>query len=164
MASTISATYGLELSVVETFDGQVGAGDNTLTYNGLTENGILTASSSVPATKQASGTKLLSGGAGTLDMTALPGKTADETVDATGLKLQLAIFHNLDANANTITVTFGAANPYLLGGTGFKWILSPGDTLMVKKKDSAPDVAAGAKDIDLAGTGAQGLEYHCVFG
>lgn len=166
MAATISASYSALLSVVQTMTGEFIGSDETFTVDGLNATGTLNASSTPPATKQASGTKAMSGGAGTIDLTALPGDTADETKDMTGLKLQLAIFKAPSTNANVITISQGASNAYGLDSAGGAWSikLDPGQLVFFYLDDNAEDVASGAKEIDLAGTGAQELDYVMVFG
>ena len=104
----------------------------------------------------------LTAGAATIDLTALTG-TNGAAVDFTGLKVQAAKFINPVGNA-AMTITFGATNPYLLGGTAFKWILSAGQELLVYLNDASPDVASGAKNIDISGTLAQSLTCVLVAG
>ncbi len=149
---------------METFDGAL-SGDSTASFGPLNETlTTYTASSTIPVTKHSEGTKLLSTGAGTFDLTQLPGKTADETVNGTGLKVQFAWFRNPATNANAITITFGASNPYLLKGSAFKMILQPGQSDKFFGDDATPDVGGSSKTIDIAGTGSQGLEYLIVMG
>lgn len=166
MSSTITAVGISKITVTETFVGSyVSTSDATAGFGDqLGETLTLTASSSVPATKHSEFQKTMSGGAATIDLTALPGKTADETIDGTGLKVQLAKFRNLSTNANDITITFGAANPYNLLGAAFVILLKPGQSILVSLDEAAPDVAAGAKDIDISGTAAQILECQFVLG
>jgi hypothetical protein len=166
MAATISAAYSALLSVTQTFTGEFVGSDETITVDGLNTTGTLNASSTPPATKQANGTKAMVAGAGTLDFTAIPGDTADETKTMLGLKLQLAFLKAPSTNANPITVTKGASNGYGLDAAGTAWtvVLDPGQWCLFYLDDNAPDVAAGAKTIDLAGTTTQELDYVLVFG
>lgn len=166
MSSTITATGISKITVTETFVGSyVSTADATAGFGDqLGETLTLTASSSVPVTKHAEFQKTMSGGAATIDLTALPGKTADETIDGTGLKVQLAKFRNLSTNANDITITFGASNPYNLCGSAFVITLKPGQSIMFSGNEAAPDVGGGAKEIDISGTLAQVLEVQFVLG
>lgn len=118
----------------------------------------LNSASAVPVTKAASIVKALAAGVGTIDLTALPG-AGGGTVDGTGLKVQLAKFANPSTHA--ITVKFGAANPYLLGGTNWTFTVQPGGELVVYANKLAPDIASGAKSIDLVGTLTDTLD--CIF-
>lgn len=163
--STIAVTAITQVSVVETETGDfVDPNNATVTYNQLSETEELTASTTVPVTKHAAFDKALVAGVATIDLTALPGKNADEVVNGTGLKVQEVKFKNKATNANSITITFGAANPYLLFGSGWKIILLPGQSIQASLKDASPDVAGGARTIDLAGTASQSLQCHFVLG
>jgi hypothetical protein len=103
---------------------------------------------------------------GTLDLTALPGRTADEVVDGTGLKLQLLILHNRSTNANKITITKGASNGIGLAASNDTWTLtlSPDQTVGLYLKDAGPDIDSTHKTIDVSGTGSQVLDYEIVMG
>lgn len=164
---SIEVTYAVTGTIVETLTGPfVSAADATTTTNGLNIAGVLNASSTVPATKYAAGRLTLSSGSGTLDLTALPGRTADEVVDGTGLKLQLLILHNRSTNANKITITKGASNGIGLAASNDTWTLtlSPDQTVGLYLKDAGPDIASDKKTLDISGTGSQELDYEIVMG
>lgn len=165
---SLQVTYESNVSVLETFTGDyVSSGNNSALFNGLNENGdsyILTSSTDVPVTKHSEFQQALSSGTATIDLTALPGLTDDETVDGTGLKVQIAKFRNLASNANAITITFGASNPYNLLGSAFVMELLPGQSITLYLDEAAPDIASGAKNLDISGTGAQILECQFVMG
>ncbi len=166
-ASTLSVTYASSVTVVETFTGDyIDSRDATVTINGLNETGTLTAISTIPATKQASGQVTLSSGTGSIDFTALPGLTPEETVNGTGLKVQLVKFRNLESNANSITVAKGASSGLGINaaGTTFSIPISPGQSVYILGDDGGPDIAAGARVWDITGTGSQELEFHVVLG
>jgi nitrogen fixation protein FixH len=163
---SVAVTYASTVTTVETLATNVPAASSNgkaVTHNGYNSSQSLTGTTAVPVTKCAYFSKALSSGAGTIDLTALTG-TNGATVDLTGLKVQVAKFKNPAANANPITVTFGASNAYLLGGSAFKWILSPGQEITIFGNDAAPDVSSTAKNIDISGTGAQALECSIVAG
>lgn len=166
MPATVAASYSSLLSVVQTLTGNYIGGDNTYTVSGLTESGTLTASTAVPATKQASGRITMSSGSGSINLVALAGDTADETVVLTGLKVQILKLRNLSTNANKITVAKGASNGYGLNAAADTWsiVLDPGQSAMFLLNETAPDVASGARVIDVTGTAAQILEYAIVAG
>lgn len=166
MAATISVGFISQCAVTETFTGEVSETDNTLLINGLDENLDLNASSTPPATKNAAYTLTLSGGAGSIDLTALPGLTADETVDMTGLKVQIVKFLTPDTNANNITITRGASNGYGLGAAGasFTVVLPPDSDLLWRFTDNNPDVASGARIWDVTGTGSQVVHVQVIGG
>lgn len=166
MAATVSATYASSATVTETFTGTyISSGDNTVSVTGLNETGTLNASSTVPATKQVSNQKALSTGTGTLDLTQLPGLTADETVSLSGLKVQILKLRNLSTNANKIVVSKGGSNGYQIdGATTWSIPLAPGQSTLFLLNDAADDVGGSNKNIDLVGTGSQVLEYLIVAG
>jgi hypothetical protein len=163
---TISAAWAMTLTVTETLSGpfvSATAKDKDLVVNGLNKSGTINAGSTPPATLHAAYTLALTGGAGQLDLRALLGSQGI-AVDGNGLKVQACILVNPSSNANTITITNGSTNGYTLFGASGQVTLSPGDRLMIYRPDTAPDVAAGAKLLDLAGTGAQVLDYQFVLG
>lgn len=166
MAATITVDYISQLSILETFTGEVSPADNTITINGLDENLTLTAATDPPVTKKAVYTLTLSSGTGSIDLTALPGLTADETVDGTGLKVQFFKFKTPDTNANNITITRGASNGYGLGSGGAAWtvVLPPDSDILYKFVDTNPDIASGARLLDVTGTGSQVVEVAVVMG
>lgn len=123
----------------------------------------LNASSTSPATKVASGTAALSGGAKTLDLTALPSKD-NVAVDFTGLRIHAILIIN-PINNGLLTVAAGASNGFLFGTTNAKMsVLSDGFFAWGDNSDGGADVASGAKNIDVAGTGSQTFTYLIIGG
>ncbi len=151
---SVSGAYQLRLPAVETL-GDVDLGtDNTVTHNGWDTAATLNAGSTPPFTTVCQFTKALASGAATIDLTGVP-TTNGATANLTGLKVQMARFQN--PSANNITVSFGAANSYNLLGAAFVIVVHPGAEVICRMVDTAPDVASGAKNIDLSGTLAQTL-------
>lgn len=163
---SIAVTRVIQLSVVETLEGEfIDPADATITINQLNTSESLSSSTTPPATKVSTGQIALSGGAITLDLTSLPDSNGVAgAIDGTGLKVQSYIFRNPEANANDITLTEGAANGYELHGNTWKIALRPGEIISCQLQDGAPDIAAGAKDIDITGTGSQALDFEIVMG
>jgi len=163
--STVSVDYASNITITETFS-IADTVDNTILVNTYNQTGTLTASSSVPATKQATFALAMSGGSGSIDLTALPGLDSNQTVDGTGLKVQLMLLLNPSSNANSITVAKGGSNGYGLDAAGTAWTetLSPGQWRMIGGNDVAPDVASGARILDVTGTGSQVLDVSIVLG
>jgi hypothetical protein len=162
---TVRASFAGALTLVETLTGAfVLTSDNTVTLQmgnaALTLNGTTTPS----VTKGTIFSKALASGVGTIDLTALPGLTAEETVNGTGLKVVLAVFQNPATNAGDITVTFGAANPYLLLGAGFLFKLKPGQLMPLYLLALAPTIGSGAKNVDISGTGTEALNVGLAMG
>lgn len=162
----VTVTYAATVNTVETLSTNVPAistANNTITHSGYSTTATLTASTTPPVTQCAYFLKALTVGAATIDLTALTG-TNGATINGTGLKVQVAKFKNPATNANNITVKFGAANPYNLLGASWTLILAPGQEITVYGNDATPDIAAGAKDIDLSGTGSQELQCSIIMG
>lgn len=164
---SVSADFDLLCSVTETLTGPfVDPANPTVGFNGLNTSGVLNAGSTVPATKHAADVCTMSDGTGSINLAALPGKTAEETVVGTGLKVQILILRAKATNANPITVAKGASNGYGLNAANGTWseTLDPGQVRAFYLKDSAPDIASDKRVWDVTGTGAQGLEYQIVMG
>lgn len=159
----LTANYEMKISAIEEITSQFVAGsNNTVTANGLSLSGQLTASSGIPATKQAVLEVEMTAGAATVDLTNLAGLFG--AVDMSGLRMQLAILQAHADNANPITVEAGASNGYNVLGASGEVTLAAGQAVMFFGNEAAPDVGGAAKTIDVSGTGAQKLLLHLVFG
>lgn len=164
---SVTVTYAAELSVLHTLTGPgVDPLNNTVNENAFNQSGTLTASSTVPATQGTAYELTLSSGSGSINLAALPGLTGNETIDGTGLKLQAVLLVNKATNANKIKVAKGASNGYGTCASGDDWsvTLSPGQFAMLGLADAAPDVASGARVLDITGTGSQVLQVQLVLG
>lgn len=162
----VSVEYTANVTVRETLATNVPAAATNgaiVTHSGFNKTATFTASTTPAATKHAAFQQALSTGAATIDLTALVG-TNGAAVDGSTLKVVAYKFANPSTNTNAITVTFGASNGYLLGGTAWKHILSPGDEIQGYKHGTAPTIDATHKNIDLAGTASQALNVELVMG
>lgn len=158
---SISLAYELGFTITDTDTGfGISSGNPDRTINGLNDRGTLTPSTSVPVSKYSCYELTLSSGSGSINLAALPGRTADETVVGTGLKVQLLVLKNKSSNANKITVAKGGSNGYSLNSAEDAWTetLDPGDYCIRKLNDTAPDVASGKRIFDVTGTGSQILQ------
>jgi hypothetical protein len=163
---SVSAAYASNITVTEILTNNVdyaSASNKDIVYNGLNYSVTIDGGTTVPATAVAAFPQALIAGAATIDLRALVG-TNGVAVDGNGLKVQMAKFRNKSTNANSITLTFGASNGYLLFGSGWQIILLPGQEFMAYLKDQAPDIDATHKTIDITGTLAQVLECILVLG
>ncbi len=122
----------------------------------------LNATSTPPATDAYKGTFALSGGALTLDLTALV-EAGLPTLDMTGLKLQTIKVINAVGNG-PLTVSEGAANGYPVYGAAGSVILPAGASNQQDYADNAADVATADADIDFAGTGSELFDLLMIFG
>jgi len=165
MADTFSASVELKTSVQQTFDTSAGpaAGTPKVTHATWDFKHSLSATSTPPFSKHAAFKQALTAGAATIDLTALTGFNG-EAVDGSGLKVQVLKLRNPSTNANNITITPGAANGYDLMGAAMSLTLEPGDEVILFGLDTAPDIAAADKDLDLAGTGVQALDVEILMG
>lgn len=162
---SLAVAYVSMVTVVETKEGDFVGTDNTVTTSGLNSASDLNASSTPPATKYSAGTKTLSSGSATVDLTSLPDENGTAgAVTLTGLKLALVKLRNKSDNANAMTVAVGASNGCTSLGADFSITLQPGEEIAYKGMDLAADVDSTHKTFDVTGTGAQVLEFEFVAG
>lgn len=105
---------------------------------------------------------VIASGVADIDLAALP--TANgEVVDATGLKLRLAMFANPRGNA-AISIEAGPSNGYELFGTDGKVVLGGQSWLPLFDADSRPVVASGARSIRISGTDDESVDVLLALG
>lgn len=155
-----------QISVTDDLQGLAGDGGqfswDTLDPGQSTYNG----SSSPPGVYYSSQVVALVAGAKTLDLTALLGGLQG-VIDATGKKLQvLRIRGEADGTNAALTISEGAANPYELFGAANPIVYPAGCTKAwtFEFDDKLADVAAGAKNISLAGTGTDSYFIEIILG
>jgi hypothetical protein len=165
-APTFTVTLNSQLSIVETLNGlAVSPGDNTVTLTGLNETVALTGSTTPPVSAATAFAVTMSGGAATIDLTALPGLTPSETINATGLKGAAIKMSNPLTNANKIAVSQGASNAFRLdAATNWSVVLAPGQSVLFNLDGLTDAVGSTHKTIDLAGTGSQVLNVEIALG
>ncbi len=140
--------------------------EGNLTHDGFNVSKSFSSTSTPAGTKIAFFRQALTAGAATIDLTAIPHDGG--TVDGTGLKVQAAIFRNPAGNASMV-VSDGASNGYNIFGNSSGQVLIPGHAsepcqVAIYFPEGLPDVAGGAKNIDIAGTGTEELEVALVLG
>ncbi len=163
---SVTLNYTTNLTVKETITAGVPdalAASAVVTHDQFNKSVSLNGATTPPVSVTASFVKALVSGAGTIDLTALPG-TNGATISGTGLKVQALKVQALGTNANPITLTFGASNPYALHGATFVMALSPGQEYQFFGNAATPTIGSGAKNIDLSGTGTQSLNVQVVMG
>lgn len=159
----ITATLTNTLSTLEVVSGQLVTVGNVT--HASSQSHTLTSVTTPPVTKHAAKLVALVAGAATIDLTALTAWGANGAAeDMSGLKLQIMRLKATAANANPITITAGASNGYEAFGAAWSLALSGGQEVTLYGFDKTPDVAGGAKTIDLAGTLTQSIEIEVVFG
>lgn len=161
----VTVTYAATCTVAETLaenTGSAAAASRLVTHSEYNESATLNSGTTPPVTKCAHFLATLSGGALTIDLTAMTG-TNGATIDGTGLKVQVVRVKNL--GANSLVVSAGASN----GHSGF-WPATPGLTIppgghvMLYSNDNGDDIASGDRTWDLAGTSSQTSEWTIVVG
>lgn len=147
---SVSVSWQSKIETNETPENNVPAlaAGNRIVHSGFDESKTLNASSSPPAEEASYMSGALTAGAATIDLTALTGLQG--TIDLTGLKVQIFRFKN--TSANNMTLTGGNTNPYNLCGASWQATVYPNGVFEVFTNDGSPDVASGAKEIDIAGT------------
>jgi len=159
----ITATLTNTLSTAETVSG-LKVSTSSVTHTD-SQSHTLSASTTPPATKHVAKNVALVAGAATIDLTALTAwGTNGVTEDCSGLKLQILRAKATLTNANPVTISTGASNGYAAFGADWSIALSAGQEVTLYGNDATPDVAAGAKTIDLAGTLTQSIDIEMVFG
>jgi len=168
MANAVAITGNLisAMNITEVFTPNADASAKTLILDSMNENITLTGSTSPASTKGSIFTVTLSGGAATLDLTAIPGLTPNETIDGTGLKVQFIKFTPTSSNANPITVSKGASNGYGMTAAGTTWSIpmDAGQSETKQLNASSITIDATHKNIDFAGTAAQTIKVAIVLG
>lgn len=169
MAASVDVTYNSACTAIEKLDpdnNAIPAGSNKVTHNEYNTSKSLNGTSTPPVTKVVSFEASLSGGAYTIDLTALTG-TAGATVDGAGLRVQVFKFINKSGNTGVMTISSPATTGY--DGFGAKTVYSedvaPGGEIMKFPNDAGGDIANGTNDeIDISGTGSEAFQCQIVLG
>lgn len=138
-------------------------GDDTLstTAKTVTHSQFSESATPSPAVVFSGDVYALSGGAKTLDLTALY-TVGGGSADGTGYKVQGFYFKNLGANA--MTIVGGASNGYLIFGTSGSVVIQPSGWMVINHIDASADVSSTVKTIDVSGTGSQTFECAMILG
>lgn len=162
--ASVTLLYESGVTAEETLETGVPAQStgSKIIHNQFNTSTTLNASSTPPVTKVAAIEQDLGAGTATVDLTALTA-TNGATVDGTGLRVQALKFRNQAGNA-VMSIAMGAANGYDGFGAAFKVTLAGGAEVTILSNDNGSDIAAGVKNLDLAGTGAETAELVIVMG
>jgi hypothetical protein len=184
MSNAITATYVSQITTNET----VADGPNesqVIQHAGLNTAQVFNSASTPKGQAVAPFTVTLSGGAATVDLTAVPASSAPTqagntpagaTINgstcgagATATAVQTLKIVAPATNANPITVAPGASNGYKATAGGFIFVtgkiitLQPGDEVLFK--GAAPAISSTVKTLDLAGTGSSDvLQFEIILG
>jgi len=168
MSSTsVSATVISNFSAKETYTltstPQAASSTTIINHNGLDSSRALDSSTTPAITKVAVLTATLSGGALTLNLASLTG-TEGETVDGTGLKVQVLKLSASSANTGAITIVPGASNGINLLGASSSLAVYPGGEYLLYFDDESPDISSSVRTLDLSGTGTEALSVGVLMG
>ena len=162
-----SATINPIMGANGTVDiGQSGVTNPTVQHSVGAGSITRTPTTTVPVSVSWEGLIALSGGAYTLDLTALPGGNLPD-LDLTGKKVQAIHVRGANDLTGPITLSVGASNGYDLHGSGVGEEIATveaDDEVLILKNDTAPDVGASACQIDLAGTSTEEVSIMILAG
>ena len=102
--------------------------------------------------------KVLSGGFGQIDLTALQGDDG-VTIDGTGLKIQAIAFWSKDSSNHNMTIVGASSNGFDIGSL----TLAPGDRVLWLRNSTVP-IDSTHKLINVTGTGTEKLNFAVVLG
>jgi len=164
-ADTFKASVQLKTAVQQTLgsDTAPAASATTITWTDWDFTHSLSATSTPPLSKHAAFQQALTDGAATIDLTALDG-LGGASIDGTGLKVQALKLRNPSTNSGSISIAPGAANGYDFLGSDMKLTLQPGDEVLLYAPDTADEIGATDKTLDLAGTGSEALDVEILMG
>ncbi len=158
---SVTVVYKANVTVSETLPNNTGSASATkriVTHDEYDESFTLNSASTPPATQVAEFLLTLSSGTATIDLRNLVG-TNGGAIDGNGLKVQIIRVKNL--GANPMTFSEGGSNGYALAD--FTVLPTPAHVQFFFG-DQSPDIAAGDKTIDVAGTLAQTAEVTIIMG
>ena len=163
---SVNVAYQAKVAVTETLESNVPAtptGSRSVVHSAWDSTKTLKSDSSPPATKIAAFEQALTGGAATIDLTALTG-TNGATVVGSGLRVQVLRVRAPATNGNPITIAKGISNGYDGLGASFSHALVPGGEALFFLNDAGGDIGGSNKTLDLDGTGSQVLQVEVVLG
>jgi hypothetical protein len=163
---SISVDYNSSLTTVEALGTSANHQTGNLTASGLNSSLAYQATTSTPPCTSRGGTDIaMTGGAVTLDLTALVG-SGGVTVDGSGKRVQYIKVLNPATN-HTIAIATGASNGYDGFGVAFKETLYPGGEFLKKLSALGTHgtvISGSNKTLDITGTGTEALSYEIVLG
>lgn len=156
------------LTVLETLTAGVAdvfAGNAVVTHSKFNVGFNLNSTTTPAAQKVASFSKAMVGGAGTIDLTALPG-TNGAIIDGTGLVVIGFLVTN--PSNNIILVGQGASNPYPVWGSSMVSLrIQKGGTILQYESNGngfGVAISSSNKNINIAGSGTDSLNVVIVLG
>jgi hypothetical protein len=108
--------------------------------------------------------KAMTGSVVTIDFLDALVDTEGNTITMTTQRVRAIKFKAPTTNAGSTTITYGASNPLLIGGAAFKWILSPGQSILCYLENDGEVIDATHCNVDCTGTNNDILEFAIVCG
>ena len=139
------------------------SGGSAIIHDGFDTTMVLDADTAPPVTKAVAFEDTLGGAATTIDLTALTGANG-ATVDGTGLRVQSLKVRNKVASGANMQLSAVGGNPYDGFGANFLCELIPGAEITLYTNDNGSDIAAGNKNLFIAGTATDVSEIVIVMG
>lgn len=162
----ISVNYNLQLDVTAQLatgeDNVQSAASQTYTISG--NNGQLSGTSTVPASKYWTDNRTLAGSSETLDLTSLTGPYAS-SVTFNGLRIQCIKIVAGSANVADIIVDIGDTNPYhIFGDANAQVTLKAGAALEMVVPNNGQVVGSSNKNVKVSGTTGDSYNIMLVAG
>lgn len=152
-----SVTYESKLNAIEVLP-EAGTPAATAGNRKITHNQFSKSISIANVTKVSYGEHAMTAGAGTIDLTDLPGVNG-ASVDGTGLKVKSVRIEAPAENAGAITIEEGVSDGIDLGMTA---ILAPGAEVLLRGNEAT--IGSSAKILDLSGTGTDKVKVTFALG
>lgn len=157
----LSVDYGTRHTLTQTFD--TSATDGGLQRSSF-DSGVQLDGTTTPAvTEGGFAQKAMTTGAATLDLTALV-DARSRTFSLSGLKPRTMKILALATNAGAVTISKGASQGYGGLGASFSLTLQPGQEVTLYLGSAAVAVSGTVKNLDLAGTGTDGVQLSISAG
>ena len=151
-------------SILETLtSGVAGASDKNILHDQYKTEATLNATSTPAISQVSSFLATLSGGALSVDLTALTG-AGGAALDLSGLKVQ-GLYLEVSAGDSPMTFVTGASNGYDFGGLAtWSVTLTAGESAMFFWNETSDDVSGTDKIMDISGTGTDTCEICIIAG
>lgn len=161
---SVNVNLVMNVTARETLTTDVPAANNpTIIHSGFDETVPLNANTTPPVTLMCAMAIALVAGSAAIDLTNLVG-TNGAPVNGTGLQVRAFKIIAPSGNGSNISVAPSVSNGYnLFGSSSGLEVMAPGSSMM-KRPQTLPAVASGAKNITLTGTGTDSLEIMFFFG
>jgi hypothetical protein len=164
MATTLNKAIVESKITMAVTMGNVGLSGETDTLDDFNESIILNSGSTPDAAYGFFKRATMTGSAVTVDFLDALVDPEGNTITMSAQKVRAIKFKAPTTNAGSTTITYGATNPLLIGGAAFKWILSPGQSLLAYLENDGEVIDATHCNVDCTGTNNDLLDIAVVCG